>query len=262
MVVEANIVDISRIESKLIKENYVFGLGFPQTSGDTQWVILRAIGVGKLNPWLYDPIAEGMLTGPIPASTSTDGITNHGFVLPQRPTSNKITNQGLRSFIFQVPPASSNYGYLYQLFFGISPYSLRVIVNEPESTYQMGLPDGNINSSYNNYGAIRADDTPLYAPGPESEVIVPPGLDFALGFVNDVNRPAYPLIMWYINYIRYRIETDADLIYEVINTTKYKSLKTVGGVIGYGYDTKSYFGVNPVTLGMTKSQIQNAVGGV
>lgn len=252
-------IDLSRISKKLIDNNYVFGLGFPSSS-ETEWVVLRAIGVGKLNYWLYDPIAEGFLQSKIAASTTVNGITGHTYIDAARPSSVNVTSN--KTFIFEVPKPTGPTGTLYQLFFGVSPDWLRILFNQPSSQSQMGLPPQNPGAAYNQYGAIRAKDTPLLSPGPDSEVIVPPGLDFGIGFINDVQKEADPLLMWYVNYLRYEIVSDANIVHEVLHTTKYRSLKMVGGISSYNYNIKANFGVDPLTLGMDKSEIQSIVGGL
>ena len=252
-------VDISRIEDRIIKENYVFALGFPQSSAGTDWIVLRAVGVGKINYWQYDPIVEGMLASPIAASTSVDGITNHTFITPQRPSSKFVNGQP--SFIFKVEPQpSSKYGFLYQLFFGISPDFLRVLFDQPANTSQMGLPSMSTSASYNQFGTILGRNTPIDRPGKDSEIMVPPGLDFAIGFVNDTPTQTSPLLVWVVNYLEYEKVSDPDIIYEVLHTTKYKGLRTVGGLTSYSYSIPNNFGQQPLKLGMTKAQIKDTLG--
>lgn len=258
---------MSDIGSAYIRENYIFALGFPQSSGDTEYVVMRAIATGKPNVWLYDPFAEGMLSNngstiknnSIVGSNSPNGISGHTYVEAQRPSSSNVIAD--KNFVFSVEPTRSKYGYLYQLFFGISPSFLRVTFQQPFNTSQMGLPPQNPNSTYNQFGAILGDMTPLDKPGPISEVFVPPALDFGIGFINDTPRDARPLISWIVNYLKYEIVTDVDLVYEVLHTTKYRP-RTVGGVYGFSYSVRNYFGVDPVTLGMDKSSIQSAIGGI
>jgi len=260
-------IDLSDIGSSYIRENYIFALGFPQSSGNTEYVVLRAIATGKPNIWLYDPFAEGMLSNngttivnnSIAGANSQNGISGHTYIDAQIPSSKYVLND--KTFVFNVEPTRSKYGFLYQLFFGISPSFLRVTFQQPFNTAQMGLPPQNPNSTYNQFGAILGDMTPLDRPAPVSEIFVPPALNFGIGFINDTPRAAKPLISWVINYLKYEIITDVDLVYEVLHTTKYRP-RTVGGISGYSYSTKNYFGVDPVTLGMDKSSIGNAIGGI
>lgn len=262
-------VSLEKIDPYRIKENYVFGLGFPQSSGKTEYVVLRSIAVGTPNIWLYDPFAEGMLSdngnqivdGKIAAATSTNGINNHTYVQAVRPSSSKISNQSLSDFVFRVPERQGKYGYIYQLFWGISPAWLRVTFQEPFNQDQLGLPPQNPSQTYNQFGAIPGGLSPLEEPTKESEIFVTSGLDFGIGFINDVPRAAKPEMAWIVNYFKYEIVSDADLAYDVLHTKKYK-LKTVGGIYGYGYAVNNYFGVQPLELGMDKSQIQSILGGV
>lgn len=259
MVLEIEDIDISRIEDRIIHENYVFGLGFAQSGSATHWIVLRAVAKAKLNYWLYDPVAEGMLKTSIAASTSVDGITNHTYITAQRPGSVNIPSKPSFVFSNEAQP-TSRYGYLYQLFFGVSPSYLRLTFEQPARTNQMGLPVQTPGADYNQFGAILARDTRLEQPGPLSEIWVPPALDFALGFINDTPEVANPLMVWVVNYLEYEKVNDPDIVYEVLNTTKYKSLRTVGGTAPFNYSIPNNFGQSPVTLGMTKAQIRAALG--
>lgn len=257
-------VDTSKLDDAMLKENYIFALGFP-THQSTQYVPLRVVGRERLMWWEYDPIQEGMFSndgtnivgGKVVASTSTDGITNHTVVTAQRPSSQYAS--GKPYFIFP-NDTKGKYGNLYQLFLGVSPSFMQVTLEQPQGTRQMVLPVQTPNSSYNQFGFIPGSQTPIEKPDPISELFVPPSLQFALGLVNPVNESAKPLFLWVVNYIKYEVIQNADLAYELMNTTKYKSLKLVGGSTAYQYDVRANFGVNPITLGMTRQDIAKALG--
>lgn len=255
-------INLEKIEPSVIKENHIVGLGFPGAgSKASNYVVIRCVAREKLNVYLYDPIAEGMLSAAIPASTSVDGITKHGFVQPQRPSSQYAN--GKPQFVFSdINPASPSVkgsggiGTMYQMFFGISPSVLRVTFSQPSTTAQMSLPIQNPTSSYNQFGAILGETTPIEEPDPISEIFVPPNLDFALGFVNDSPYTINPLLAFVINYFKYEVVVDPDVLYDVLNTTKYRALHTVGGISSYNYSIESNFKVPPLTLGMSKAEIR------
>lgn len=245
-------VNIDRIRPYLFESNFIVPLGFP--SG---YVVVRVTAKDKPNYYRYDPIAEGMLATSVPASTSTNGVTNHGFVLPQKPSSQYAN--GKPFFIFENSKKGTS-GFFYQIFFGISPYNgLYVTLQQPFNTWQMNLPIQSPNASYNQFGGIPAVQSKLYAPGPESEIILPPNMDFGIGFINDTPKQANPLILWIVNYLAYEVVTDPNIVYEAMNTTKYRP-KTVGGTTNYQYSIEQNFGVSPVQLGMSKTDISSALG--
>ncbi len=254
-------IDLSKIEPALIKENHVIGLGFP-TSSNQDYVVMRCIAREKPNIYLYDPIAESMISGAVPASTSVNGITNHGSLSAVRPNSQYIA--GKPDFVFnnektttQSIRGKGGYGELLQIFFGVSPSYLRVTFQQPFGTNHLALPTAQATDSYNQFGAILGQSTPIEQPDPISEVFVPPKLNFALGFYNDIPQTASPLFAFIVNRIRYQIVVDPDVLYEVLNTAKYRSLHTIGGLTSFNYDFIGNFGVEPLNLGMSKAQIKS-----
>lgn len=257
-------IDLSLIESRIIKEDFVFALGFPTNN----WVVLRALTREKPNIWEYDPIAEGMIAkntanltdsnGAILPSTSYDGITNHTYITPQRPSSKNI--RGNPSFIFPNTKTGKS-GYMYQLFFGISPAIIDLPFNQPPTAGQMSLPVQSPDQSYNQFGMIRGKSTPYDKPGPSSEIFVPPNLEFALGFVNSVSEKVRPLISFVVNYFAYEVVTEPSLAYDVLNKPRYDRLKTVGGTSSFSYNIQENFGVPPLQLGMSEGEIASIMGG-
>jgi hypothetical protein len=247
---KTEIVDLSRIEPYIIREGDIFGLGFP----GNQWVVMRCVARQKEQWYLYDPIAEGMLSGPIEPSNTVDGITNHTFIKPSKPSSSYAN--GKPFFVFDVSPP-----YMYQLFFGVSPSSLRILFSQPDNTDQLGLKIQSANSTYNQFGTILGDDNPINSPGPDSEIIVLPSLDFALGFINDLPISVSPLIKFRVNTIQYQAVTDSSTVYNFLNTTNKTHKKIVGGTTSFNYDISKYLSVKPVQIGMTQSQMKEVLGG-
>lgn len=253
VVPKTEIVDTTRIEEHIIREGNVFALGFP----NNKWAVLQCVNRQKEQWYLYDPVAEGMLPAPIPASNSTDGITGHQFIRPQRPSSQYAN--GKPFFVFGLPPGDNH---IFQLFFGVSPSTLRVTFQQPFNTDQLGLPIQSANASYNQFGAILGEDTPIYSIGPDSEIIVPPALDFGLGFINDLPQQVAPLLKFRINYIQFEPVTDAEVVYNTLHSNSKTSKKIVGGLIDFTYDFRKNLHVNPVSMSMSVNEIKKAIGGV
>lgn len=253
-------IDLSALDEEVIKENYIFALGFPNGKMSADYVVLRCtLRPQNLNLWLYDPIAEGMLSSPIAPAQLQNGTTGHTFVEPVLPSSSNM--QTKPDFIFRNLDKGPK-GIIYQLFFGISPEFLRVTLAQPFGTLQNALPIQTINSTYNQFGTINGWRTPIERPTPDSMIWVPPNLNFALGFINDVPETAKPLIMWVVNRIQYEVVTDPVILEEVLNTRKYRALKTVGGISSFQYSIMDNFGVPPLQLGMSLNQIKAAYAGV
>ncbi|MHB8552827.1 MAG: hypothetical protein ACYDAO_04485 [Thermoplasmataceae archaeon] len=254
-------MDLSEIEPAYIRENHIVGLGFPSSSNQ-EYVAVRCISRQRPTIYYYDPIAENMISAPIPASTSLDGITNHGFQRAQRPNSQFISGKPNFVFVNDTTTSASlhgtgGFGELLQIFFGVSPSYLRVSFEQPVGTPQISLPIAQATDSYNQFGAIPGSLTPIEKPGTISEVFVPPRLDFALGFYNDIPDTASPLFAFIVNRIKYQVIVDPDILYEVLNTSKFRSLHTVGGLTPFQYNIRGNFGVEPLTLGMNRSQIKS-----
>ena len=253
-------IDLSALDEEVIKENYIFALGFPNGANESNYVVLRCtLRPQNLNLWLYDPLAEGMLSSAISPAKLQNGITGHTFVEPVLPSSKNM--QTKPDFIFR-NTSMGRHGIIYQLFFGISPEFLRVTLAQPFGTLQNALPIQTINSTYNQFGTINGWRTPIERPTPDSMIWVPPNLNFALGFINDVPESANPLIMWVVNRFQYEVVTDPAILEEVLNTRKYRALKTVGGISSFDYNIQANFGVPPLKLGMSLSQIKAAYSGV
>ena len=92
-------IDLSALDDEIIRENYIFALGFPTGASTSGYVVLRCVLKPQaLNLWLYDPVAEGMLSGQINPSSLQNGITGHTFEQVQLPSSKNLTTKA--SFIF------------------------------------------------------------------------------------------------------------------------------------------------------------------
>jgi len=240
-------IDVSKLEPVLLKENYLLFLIFPNG-----FVPLRVLK-RELVFYQYDPVKEGMITE-VPASTSSDGITNLGYVTPKRPGSNKIGAQPIN--VLRVTRNER----LYQLFFGIDPPQLRVFVAMPPERAQKHIDIIEWSDAYPSAGWIDGFTSPIDSPSPLSEVIIPPNLDIAFGFANPLPYKVHPLMMFVINRLMVGVVRDVETIVSVLEGRKPAALKTVGGLAEFTYSVKDVYGISPIPLDATRSQIAQILG--
>ena len=245
------ITNIDRIEPYFIKPGDMFALSFPGNN----WIVGQNVSSAKPQWYEYDPIAEGMLSGPIAPSTTINGITNHTFIKPSRPSSNYAN--GKPQFVFQSQPLDQH---IYQLFWGISPSTLRVLFYSPSNTDQLGLPLQSANPTYNQFGAINGQESPINSIGPDTEIVLTSSLDFALGFVNDLPISVSPILKFRVNYFTWKPILDSKAVYQFLNYGPKNMKKIVGGDTGFNYGFETNLGVSPVHLGMSQSEIAGVLG--
>jgi len=250
---EQKYIDLSRIEKHILLENHLLMLVVPTQSG-RGYVPLRIAARDKLFYYLYDPIQEGAFSGPVPPSTSINGVTDLGWQSPVLFGSKNISGQ---------PPnvlRVTEYSHLYQVFFGIAPSHARVFINAPSQTGQGELDIYGWGESYNAFGWIDGFDSPLYSPSPASELIIPPEFDVAFGIANPLPVPISPLFNFVINRVQVEVVTDADLVTLMLNRKVYVKYYTLGGLGGFSYDITKYYNIrSPVFFGMSPAQIKSAL---
>jgi hypothetical protein len=245
-------VDISLIEPVMLRENYLVFLIFPAPE-KPGFIPLRVLQ-RELLFYQYDPVKEGVISN-VPASTSTDGITNLGFVIPQRSGSNKIGTQPIN--VLRVTEKS----HLYQVFVGIDPPQLRLYVAMPPERQQKSIDILFWSVGYSSFGWIDGFTSPIDAPSPLTEIIIPPDLDVAFGFANPLPVPVHPLLLFVVNRLRVGVVRDVETIVNVLEGRKPAALKTVGGLNEFPYNTKEYYGISPIPLDATRSEITRILEG-
>lgn len=247
-------IDLSRIEDRILQPNYLLMLGFPDG-----WVPLRILYTEPLFYYVYDPIAEGAMSGPIPAASSANGITGLGWQDPIRFSSAYIP--GRPDNVLRL--GTSNLGELLQIFIGISPKMLRLYRQVPMGVNVGSLPSipNAWSSAYNQAGWIDGRESPFNAPSPRSEMIIPPMLDVAFAMANPTPEPMNPLFLLVINRVSAGVIGDVDLIEKMLARRVYVKYYNVGGLSQYQYDVKSYFGITPLQLNATRQDIENALKG-
>ena len=241
-------IDVSKLEPVMLKENYLVFLIFPQ--GFVPLKVVRR----ELVFYQYDPVKEGMIPNGVPASTSSDGITNLGYVAPTRPGSNKIGAQPLN--VLRVTENDR----LFQVFFGIDPPQLRVFFAMPPERNQRQIDVIEWSEGYPSHGWIDGFTSPIDAPSPLSEIIIPPNIDVAFGFANPLPYRVHPLLMFVINRMKVKVVKDVETIVSVLEGRKPAALKTIGGLADFSYDITGTYGIRPIPLDATRTEIAQILG--
>jgi hypothetical protein len=241
-------IDLSRIEDLLLKENYLLLLGF---SG--KFVPMRIIK-RELIIYLYDPIAEGMISAEVPASTSTDGVRNLGWVPPQRPSSSILPSRPTNVL------AVTTKNRIYQLFYGIAPSACRVFKRLPAATAQENIEITNWDQSYPAFGFVDGFESPLDYPSPRTETFIPYGMDIEFGFANPLPYSIRPLLKFYINRLEIGIIKDVELVMKMLNGQVPCSIKTVGGISPFDYPIADNYAIGTISLGATRDEVARALG--
>jgi len=206
----------------------------------------------------YDPVAEGQIPGEIPASASVDGAKNLGFQIPELLKSGIIAAQPVNVLRLDSPPA------IYQVFVGIAPSYVRLFVALPSTASQKNLEIINWSSAYAAAGYIDGFTSPLYCPSPESEIIIPYGVDVALGYANPLFEPVRPLLMFYVNRVRFGVVADVDLILDMLDKRgrgERTFIKTVGGITGFTYPYRDTFRISPIPIGASREEVVRRLKG-
>jgi hypothetical protein len=245
--------DLSRVEAASFKENYLLMLGFPNG-----YVPLRVIAREHFI-YMYDPLNEGQILGPVAAATigySANGISDLGYVQPQRLPSRHATGQPID--IFQIDMNHTDE--MYQLFFGIAPSAIRVFINEPASTGQNNLVSFSWGPNNMAFGYIDGYISPLENPSPASEILVPPNMEFALGYANPLPNPVVPLLLFYVNRLKVNVVRDVQLVMKMLDGRVPVAIRTVGGLSSYTYKVNDVYKINPIALGSTEAEVRAALG--
>ncbi|MGH8980841.1 MAG: hypothetical protein ACRDWE_07470 [Acidimicrobiales bacterium] len=245
--------DYSDLDSVLIRENDLLLMGV--NAGKT-YVALQCIARVE-TPYLYDPIAEGQIPGPLAASPSTDGITNTTFQSALQLGSSKIVAHPTDVFDLSLYPQ-----WLYQAFLGIDPPWLRVFLQQPFRTDQRSLPTIYFTPNYPQEGFWDGYTSPPERPSPKTQILDLPGLSFALGYDNIEPQPTYPLLYFYINALNVAAINDADLAWAMLTQPGKAKIFTVGGLQNVQWNPAAYYGVNGFAVTATRAEVAAGVAPV
>ena len=240
-------IDLSRLEGSILKPNYLVLLGF-----STGYVPLRVMK-RQLVFYMYDPLVEGQISAPVPAGGGATGVSDLGYVAPTRLPSQYISGKPFNVFI------NTKSDHLYQLYYGISPSGIRVFMNQPAQTGVRNLFEFTWLQSYLAFGYVDGFESPIDQPSPNTEIIVPPNSDFALGYANPLPYPVRPLLQFVVNELQVKTITDVDLIMKMIEGKVPASIKIVGGLEGMEYDVPAVYGINPIQFDYTPAEVQMAL---
>lgn len=243
-------VDCSDFEDKLIKENDLLLLGF--NGGQIYiplWVVARIE-----RPYLYDPIAESQLSGPIAPTSSVDGITSNTFQPALQLGSSKITAKPVDVFDLERFPST-----LYQMFMGIDPPWLRVFLEQPWGVDQGKVPTIGYTPNYGQEGWFDGYLSPLDHPSGKTQMFIVPGLSIGTAYMNVAPRNAYPLLLFWINALRVAVVNDPDLAFEMLTKPGKAKIFTVAGLQSVNWDPLAYYGITGFSLTANKDQVAAGV---
>lgn len=246
-------IDLSWIDSTLLRENYLALLGFPVGGGSRGYIPLRVTAREQFY-FMYDPLQEAQITAKVPAGTGANGISDLGFVKPALPGSQYLTGKPFN--VFEV----SQNNHLYQLFMGIAPEPTRIFFELPATVGQRNLDIDTWASAKLQFGYIDGYDSPLLAPTPRGEIIIPPTMDIAWGYGNPIEQVIDPLLLFVVNRLQVDLVTDADLVERMLNGKVTAAIKTVGGLTSYTYSTSQVYGIEPLPLGATRDEVEAVLG--
>lgn len=250
-------MDITRIEPYLVQENYLLMMGVHAKSvSAVTYIPLRVTSRDPLFYYVYDPIAEGAIPGPVPAAQTTNGTTNIGFTSPVMFGSQNIS--GNPPNVFRV----YNQYEMYQLFWGVSPSYTRVYRQVPRNVSQGDLDVQTWSDIYNNFGYIDGFTSPFDSPSPLTEQLIPQGLDIAWAMANPIPFPIRPLFNFIINKISVSVVNDAQLIQKMLTRSVPTKYFTIGGISSGTYDASTYFGTPGLSLDSTPGEVSKFIAGL
>jgi len=236
-----------RIDKHIVKENYNIGFGFREG-----WIFSK-VTRRELYPLLYDLIAE---ISDVFGSGETD-----------MPAGKYVTSKELKSDTLSATNifAVKEKKHAYQLFYGMSPSLLQMFPAYPRETEINQLDVGIHLPTYTIFGFIDGFESPLDAPSPRSMLFVPYGPLIGWAFYNYAPYAIQPLIRFIVNRLVIEPIKDPDLVMKIIGGREPCTFATIGGVDSpWGTSKENYkdwWGVQPVSLLASKSDVEKALKG-
>lgn len=150
---------------------------------------------------------------------------------------------------------------VYQVFYGISPSALRAYLGYPLEQSRGELDTINV-ASKSKFGYIDGFKSPIDNPSPDTELFIPYNLDVGFGWYNPLTYGIpEPRIDLRIYRYKTKLIKDVELISNLLSGRYASRIATLGGLTSFSYDHKDVWGINPIPLGSTSSQISNILGG-
>jgi len=242
--------DFDDLEPVLVKENELLLLGI---NGGSVYIPLRVMARVEV-PYIYDPIAEGQLAGPLAASPSLNGVTANTYQTALQFGSNNIS--GRPSDVFDLTRYPN---YVYQMFLGVAPSLLRVFLQQPWHTDERSLPIISYTPNYSQSGWWDGLMSPFYRPSRKTQMWVLPGASIALGYENIEPQVVNPLFLFYINALGIAVVTDPATAYAMVSQKGMAKIFTVAGLQPISYNVPSHYGIEGVHLDDTLAEVTKGV---
>ncbi len=155
--------------------------------------------------------------------------------------------------------------YLYHLFIGLSPPSLRCYFEFPKGTIQR-IPDNQNFAPTALYGYIDGHMSPFGDPSPDFEVFLPPGRNMTnFRFYNPTTLAMVNPLLNMIGYTyRMKVIRNADLVQAVLDERPGFAARKeiVGGLQGYPYDARLVYDADWIPFGAQRRDIEKAISRV
>jgi len=242
-------LSLDRIEKRILKENYLFAPIFKDGI-----IPLRILGREQFF-YYYDPAAEGTWTTGVPASTSSDGVTNLGWQAPVRFGSNKLPGNPSNVFGF------TDSAKFIQLFYGLEPRDIKVLTNMPAEKGQKNMPMFVWTTSYNQFGFVDGLNSPFKRPAPDSETLIPPSIDVAFGVAHPLPFVVYPIFAFVVNVLRVEVVRDPGIVAAMLlrKTDPETIYRTIGGLADFAFPYRNVYDCDAIPLGAKADVISAAL---
>lgn len=226
-------MDVSRIESRFIKENHYLGLGFP-TQG---YLFFRVAGVEPIY-YEYDEITS------IAADTFRDSARLGR-------SADNIDN------ILRVTDCD----HMYQVFMGWQPSCVRQYLYYPYETARRNFDLRRVYSK-GPFGFVSGFDSPYDCPSPDTELFIPKDVDVGFAWYNESEATVALRIALMVRRLSVEILREGDLIEKIVGGKQPCRLCTAGGVgDSFGYKAPDVLDVDFINLGATRAEIDKAIQG-
>lgn len=237
-------MDISRIESKFLKENYLLALNFPGV--DEGGILPLRVLAREFIQYKYQAVSitnEGArpTTGTVAADTQID--------------SSRLT---LNTFNLDNILKVSDCNHVYQVFMGIKPSAIRQYLYYPFEKSRRNLDVKSIFSK-SPYGYVDGFESPYEYPSEQTEIWIPKDVDVGFAWHNPLNSAEQIDINLFI--VRYLIKVirDSDTVQGIIAGKIPARVATLGGLDSFTYNARDIFNADLIPFDATSDKISSAI---